>query len=57
MINRIQEIITKPMIERTAGEELAGLGVIAAFLFLLYIIGNICYRIENRIRKKKENRK
>lgn len=52
MINRIQELMTKPMIERTAIEELIGVLIIFGVLAVIWLIGEVVYRLERWWKKK-----
>lgn len=44
--------INKPMIEQTWQEELLGCLIIFGVIALIWLIGEIVYRIETRIRNK-----
>lgn len=52
MINHIQQIIQKPMIERTPQEEAIGILIILLYILLVWAVGEIVYIIEQRKGRK-----
>ena len=45
-MERVYELLTKPMIERTATEEIIGVLIIFGVLAVIFGIGEIVYRLE-----------
>lgn len=52
MINHIQQIIQKPMIERTPQDEVIGVLIILLCILIVWAVGEIVYQIEKRRGKK-----
>ena len=53
MINRIQQIITKPMTARTPQEEAVGILIILLYILAVWAVGEIVYLIEKHKRGDK----
>ena len=51
-MERLYELVTKPMIERTAIEELIGVLIILSVLAVIWLIGEVVYRLERWWKKK-----
>lgn len=51
-MDRLYELVTKPMIEQTATEEIIGVLIIFGVLAVIWLIGEVVYRLERWWKKK-----
>lgn len=54
MIEKLRQIVDKPMVEQSLSDELIGLLIIVVALGIIYLIGTVVYKLEEHTKGGKK---